>query len=179
MELLTGHPGREAAIIDLFTATFTASEGEAEGVLIGELARNLLGGTAAQDLFVFSAQEEGMIIGSVICSRLHFEEDARAVFLLAPVAVAPDWQGKGVGQRLLSHALAALRSAGVDIAMTYGDPSYYGKVGFKPVSERDAPAPFALSQPEGWLAQSLTERPMTPLHGPSRCVEALNDPVFW
>jgi predicted N-acetyltransferase YhbS len=173
-ELLTGHPGREAAIVDLFTVTFTESEGEEEGALIGALARNLLGGTAAQDLFVFSAQEAGRIIGSVICSRLTFEEDARTVFVLAPVAVAPDLHCKGVGQRLLSHALAALRSAGVDIAMTYGDPSYYAKVGFTRISEADAPAPFAFSQPEGWLAQSLKERPMTPLRGPSRCV----DPVF-
>jgi predicted N-acetyltransferase YhbS len=179
MQLLTGHPGREAEIIDLFTATFTVSEGEEEGALIGALARNLLGGTAAQDLFVLCAQEEGRIIGSVICSRLTFEEDERRVFVLGPVAVAPDRQGKGVGQRLLSHALAALRSAGVDVAMTYGDPSYYAKVGFMPISEAHAAAPFALSHPEGWLAQSLTEHPMTPLQGPSRCVEALNDPVFW
>jgi predicted N-acetyltransferase YhbS len=179
MELLTGHTGREAAIINLFTATFTESEGEAEGALIGGLVRDLLDGTAAQDLFVFSADEDGRIIGGVVCSRLTFEGDERTVFVLAPVAVAPERQGRGVGQRLLRHALAALRSAGVDIAMTYGDPGYYGKVGFMPVSEGDAAAPFALSQPEGWLAQSLTERPMTPLQGASRCVAALNDPVFW
>ena len=30
---------------------------------------------------------------------------------------------------------ALLRDAGVDIAMTYGDPNYYGKVGFLPISE--------------------------------------------
>lgn len=179
MEVLTGYLGREAEVIELFTATFTASEGGAEGALIGELVRNLLDGTAAQDLFVFSAEEDGRVIGGVVCSRLTFEQDERTVFVLAPVAVAPDCQGQGVGQRLLSHALAALRSAGVDIAMTYGDPSYYAKVGFRPIREADAAAPFALSQPEGWLAQSLTQRPMTPLQGPSRCVQALNHSVFW
>ena len=53
------------------------------------------------------------------------------------------------------------------------------RVGFMPIREADAQAPFALNHPEGWLARSLTKQPLTPLKGPSRCVEALNDPVFW
>jgi predicted N-acetyltransferase YhbS len=179
MELLTAYQGREAQIIDLFTATFTASEGEEEGALIGALVRNLLSGTAAEDLFVFAAEEDGAITGGIVFSRLSYEQDERTVFILGPVAVATDRQRKGIGQRLLTHGLASLRSAGVDIAMTYGDPNYYAKVGFMPISERDAPAPFPLKHPEGWLAQSLTDRSMTPLRGPARCVEALNDPVFW
>ena len=179
MELLTEHKGREVEIVDLFTATFTASEGEEEGTLIGELVRNLLGGTAAKDRFVFTAEEDGVIIGGIVFSRLTYAQDERTVFVLAPVAVATDWQGQGIGQRLLNHGLAALRNAGVDIAMTYGDPNYYAKVGFRPISEADAQAPYPLKHPEGWLAQSLTDRAMAPLKGPSRCVEALNDPVFW
>jgi predicted N-acetyltransferase YhbS len=179
MEFLTGHKGREAEIIDLVTATFTASEGEEEGTLIGELVRNLLSGAVAKDLFVFTAEEGGAIVGGIVFSRLTYEQDERTVFVLAPVAVATDHQGKGIGQGLLSHGLAALRRAGVDIVMTYGDPSYYAKVGFMPISEAEAQAPFRLSHPEGWLAQSLTDRTMVPLKGPSRCVDALNDPVFW
>ncbi len=179
MKIGTGPKGREADIIDLFTSTFTASEGVEEGALIGDLVRNLLGGTAANDRFVFTAEEKGRIVGGIVFSRLTYEQDDRTLFILAPVAVATDQQGKGIGQRLLIHGLASLRGAGVDIAMTYGDPNYYAKVGFMPISEADAQAPFPLSRPEGWLAQSLTQRPMTPLKGPSRCVEALNDPVFW
>ena len=179
MEFFSGHDGRDAEMIDLFTATFSASEGEEEGALIGALVRNLLSRTAEQDLFVFTAEEDGAIIGGIVFSRLTYERDERTVFVLAPVAVATDQQGKGIGRRLLSHGLAALRSAGVDIVMTYGDPSYYAKVGFTPISETDAQAPFRLSHPEGWLTQSLTDRVMAPLKGPSRCVAALNDPVFW
>jgi predicted N-acetyltransferase YhbS len=179
VEFSTGYKGREAVIVDLFTATFTLSDGAEEGALIGELVRNLLGGTAGQDLFVFTVEEDGAIIGGIVFSRLIYEQDERTLFVLAPVAVAPDRQGKGIGQRLLTHGLAALRSAGIDIAMTYGDPGYYVKVGFMPISEADAQAPFPLSRPEGWLGQSLTDRAMAPLKGPSRRVEALNDPLFW
>jgi putative acetyltransferase len=179
MEFLTGSNGREEEIIDLVTASFTASEGAQEGALIGELVRNLLGGTPEKDLYVFSSVESGVIVGSIVFSRLTYEQDERTVFVLGPVAVATDQQGKGIGQRLLTHGLASLRNAGVDIAMTYGDPNYYAKVGFMPISEKDAQAPFPLKRPEGWLVQSLSVWGMTPLKGPSRCVAALNDPAFW
>ena len=179
MRFSTGPNGREEEIVALFASTFTASEGAEEGALIGDLARNLLDGTAPEDIFVFTAEEDGAIIGSIVFSRLTYAQDDRTVFVLAPVAVAADRQGMGVGQKLLAHGLHALRHSGVDIAMTYGDPDYYAKVGFMPVSEVDAPPPYKLNQPEGWLGQSLTDRPMTPLKGPSRCVAALNDPVFW
>lgn len=179
MDLLAGYKGREQDIADFFSATFTASEGAEEGALIGNLARNLVNGTPDHDLFVFTAQRAGAIIGGIIFSRLSYDQDDRTVFVLAPVAVMTEQQGRGVGQRLLNHGLAVLKNAGVDAVVTYGDPAYYSKVGFSPMTETFAAAPFALSRPEGWLGQSLTDREMTPLTGSSRCVDALNDPVFW
>ena len=101
------------------------------------------------------------------------------VFLLSPMAVATRWQGHGLGQRLLTHALASLREAGVDVAITYGDPAFYGKVGFEPLSQSIARPPLPLSQPEGWIGQSLTKEPLAALSGTSICVAALNDPSFW
>ncbi len=179
MAFSTGFDGREDAIIDLVTTTFTAAEGAAEGALIGDLVRNLMATTPAADLLVVTAEEAGEIVGAAVFSRLIFTADERDVFILAPLAVATDRQGRGVGRGLVAHGLTALRAAGVDVALTYGDPAYYAKAGFAPIREAFAPAPIALKQPEGWLAQSLTERALTPLAGPSRCVAALNDPAFW
>jgi len=179
MDLPAGTQGREREIVDLFRAVFTASEGAAEGALIGDIARNLLDGTPGEDLFVFTAAEDGAIVGAIIFSRLSYEGDGRDVFVLGPVAVATDRQGQGIGQRLIAHGLAALRAAGVDIAITYGDPNYYGKLGFAPITEDLAPAPFKLKQPHGWLGQSLSGGGMPALEGPCRCVAALDDPAFW
>lgn len=179
MELETGHRGREDEIVALFTATFTASEGAQEGALIGALARDLLGGTPEEDLLVCTAREAGALVGACIFSRLAYDADERTVFVLGPVAVATGRQGEGIGQRLLRHGLAALREVGVDVAVTYGDPAYYAKVGFAPIDEAFARAPFPLQQPHGWLAQSLTGGPLAPLKGPARCVAALNDPAYW
>ena len=60
-----------------------------------------------------------------------------------------------------------------------GDADFYGRTGFGPVSEADLPAPRPLQQPQGWLAQSLTDAPLTPLQGPAACVAAFDDPRLW
>lgn len=167
------------AIVELFASTFTASEGVEEGRLIGALVRRLIIETPAGDLRVFTAWEDGAILGGIFFTRLTYGNDPRTVFMMAPVAVATALQGQGIGQRLITHGLDALRQEGVDIAVTYGDPAFYGRVGFKPVSEAEWPAPQPLQQPQGWIAQSLTDAPLTPVSGPARCVAAFDDPALW
>ncbi|MAS08428.1 MAG: GNAT family N-acetyltransferase [Ahrensia sp.] len=178
MNFSTDYRNREQDIADLFAATFTASEGAQEGELIGTLARRLMEETTAQDIHVFTASDDDVLVGAIIFTRLAFADD-RTVFVLGPVAVATDRQAMGIGQKLIAHGLNELRDRGVDIAVTYGDPNYYSRVGFAPVAEADIPAPFPLQHPEGWLGQSLTGVPLRPLKVPARCVEAFNDPVFW
>ena len=179
MHFSTDYETHAEAIAELFRATFTASEGVEEGGLIGALARRLIAETPTDDLRVFTAWEDNALLGGIFFTRLIYEGDPRTVFMMAPVAVATAQQGKGVGQRLIAHGLAALRQQGVDIVVTYGDPAFYGRVGFNPVSEADLPAPQPLQQPQGWIAQSLTDAPLTPLRGPVRCVAAFDDPALW
>lgn len=169
---------QEAAIADLFAATFTASEGAEEGALIGALVTALLSDVPRDDLRAFTAWEDGQLVGGVIFTPLTYP-DPRRVMLLSPMAVAPDRQGEGIGQRLIAHALDALRAEGIDIAVTYGDPAFYGKTGFTPVTEASLPAPMPLAHPHGWIAQSLTGAPLAPLKGPAACVPPFNRPELW
>lgn len=76
-------------------------------------------------------------------------------FILSPVAVSTDVQGKGVGQALIRYGLDHLKSLGVELVFTYGDPGYYSKVGFEQITEAIVKAPWPLSQPIGWLALAL------------------------
>ena len=179
MDFLTDYATYETEISELFAATFTASEGAEEGALIGTLARRLIAETPAEDLRVFTAREDGVLIGGIFFTRLSYDNDPRTVFMMAPVAVATAHQGQGTGQRLIAHGLDALAQEGVDIAVTYGDPAFYGRVGFEPVTVSDLPAPQPLNHPLGWIAQSLTDTPLTPLRGPARCVAAFDDPALW
>lgn len=175
----TQYQDHSAAISGLFTTTFTAAEGPEEGALIGALAHRLIAETPAEDLRVVTAWEGETLLGCIFFTRLSYAGDPRKVFMMAPVAVTTARQGEGIGQRLIAHGLDILRREGVDIAVTYGDPAFYGRVGFGPVTESDLPAPQPLQHPHGWIAQSLTSAPLTPLCGPSRCVAAFDDPALW
>lgn len=175
----SGGGGREQRIVEVFAGSFSDSDGEQEGAAIASLVRGLLDGTAAEDIEVFTAEDDGELVGAAIFTRLRYPRDSRVVFLLSPMAVATARQGMGVGQRLLSHALQSLRAGGVDVVITYGDPDFYGRVGFAPLSEEAAPPPLPLSRPEGWLGLALSAAQLTPIPGPSSCVAALNDPHHW
>lgn len=179
LNITTGFVGRKQALIELFVAAFTASEGPKEGALVGDLVRGLLTETPAQDIRVFCAEVAGNPIGAAIFTRLTYPEDPHIVFLLSPMAVASESQGQGIGQALLTQALEMLRSEGIQIAITYGDPAFYGRVGFRPLREEHARAPLPLSLPHGWIGKSLTEEQMPDLHGPSICVSALNRSDVW
>jgi predicted N-acetyltransferase YhbS len=166
-------------IINVFHNSFSESEGESEGALIRTLVEHLLENTPEPDIFVFAALHDDTVTGCGIFSRLTYSDDARNVFILSPMAVHPDHQNKGIGQTLLRESIAALRTHGIDILMTYGDPNYYGKIGFLPVTEQVAPPPFPLSMPIGWIGQSLHDPEISPLQGSCTCVSALNNPAIW
>ncbi|MDW7747353.1 N-acetyltransferase [Halomonas sp.] len=140
----------------------------------GGLVRTLMADTDPRDFLGFMAMEKGRVVAGIFFSRLRFDTPVEA-FLLSPVAVHPDYQGRGIGQRLIRFGLERLKERGVMRVFTYGDPAFYSRVGFIPVSEERASAPFRLSQSEGWLGQALDGHEVTAL----ACVTAFDDPACW
>ena len=135
-------------------------------------------GTDAHDLYGFVAIDDKHIIGSIFFTRLTFQNGVNA-FLLSPVAIHTSYQGKGFGQKLINFGINHLKENGVRIVFTYGDPDFYSKVGFNSITEKTAKAPFKLSQPKGWLGQSLIGDEIEPIDGHSYCVEAFSKPKYW
>ncbi|WP_085909433.1 GNAT family N-acetyltransferase [Kiloniella majae] len=179
MNYASGYRGQEADLYDLFSTTFTVSEGADEGRVIRNFVQDLMKTTPERDLFCFSAHDNDYLVGSVFFSSLKYKQDDRTVFILSPMAVKPDRQKNGIGQKLIIYGLEELRKKGVDIVVTYGDINFYSKVGFQQISEEFAQAPLKLSYPEGWLAQSLTKQNFKTIPGSPTCVDALNKPELW
>lgn len=178
MEISTYKNSDFDEIKQLFTKVFSDSEGQAEGSLIGSLVSDLMISTDSQNIYGFKAVENNKIIGSIFFTKLTFENDINA-FLLSPVAIHTNHQGKGIGQSLIKFGINHLKEKGVKLAFTYGDPNYYSKVGFRCISEALVKAPLKLTQPEGWLCQSLVGDEIEPIAGNSYCVKALNKPEYW
>jgi len=178
MNYQTFDKSKQKEVTALFTSVFTSSEGEKEGLLIGNLSLKLASSIDNEETICFGAYENESLIGSIFFTRLKFNSPIQ-VYMLAPVAVSTENQGKGIGQALINYGLNELKKRSVDVAVTYGDPSFYSKVGFQALSENIIKAPLKLSMPFGWLGQSLTGEPIPTINERPVCVKEFNDPVYW
>jgi predicted N-acetyltransferase YhbS len=77
----------------------------------------------------FVATECGKVIGTVRLWNVT-AGPGRSALLLGPLAVDPGQQGKGLGGRLMKHAISAARMRGHDAILLVGDAPYYGRFGF-------------------------------------------------
>jgi putative acetyltransferase len=83
------------------------------------------------------AEEDGEIVGHIMFSPMTIvsETATHAAVCLAPVAVAPSHQHRGIGSALIEASLAQLREAGHGAVFLLGHPSYYPRFGFRPARE--------------------------------------------
>jgi predicted N-acetyltransferase YhbS len=165
-------------VTELFTSVFASSEGGEEGKLIGNLASKLSSNIDNKEIICLGAYKNESLIGAIFFTRLRVNESI-LVYMLAPVAVSTKHQGKGVGKALINYGLSELKKRSVNVAVTYGDPSFYSRVGFEPLSENVIKAPLKLSMPIGWLGQSLAEDPIPTINERPACVKEFNDPAYW
>jgi putative acetyltransferase len=91
------------------------------------------------------AADEEQIVGYVMMSRLAAQVGGRPVraLALAPMAVRPDRQRRGVGSRLLSTALDRCRAGGAEAIFVLGHPAYYARFGFAADLAAKITSPFA------------------------------------
>ena len=75
----------------------------------------------------------GDVVGHVLFSPVKIDNGGSGICVvgLAPVAVLPEYQRKGVGSRLIRAGLEACREAAYDAVVLLGEPSYYSKFGFR------------------------------------------------
>lgn len=79
------------------------------------------------------AERDEHIVGHILFTRLAVEsgeQDIDAV-ALAPLAVLPDFQGKGIGSALIAEAHRRLQDQGETLSVVLGDPAYYGRFGYR------------------------------------------------
>ncbi|QIB67662.1 N-acetyltransferase [Kineobactrum salinum] len=72
-------------------------------------------------------------VGHVAISPVTLSSGASGWFGLGPISVLPEYQGRGVGSKLMKSSLAALEAMGASGCVVLGDPGYYGRFGFEVV----------------------------------------------
>ena len=101
------------------------------------------------------AEIDGDVVGHVLFSDLPILTDRGVVpaLALAPVAVRPDQQRRGIGSALIRAGLAAARAAGHRIVVVLGHAEYYPRFGFSAKLAEPLSSPF--SGRDSWMALEL------------------------
>ena len=175
MEIRVAMPEDRDAISAIHLSAFPEGEREVvAGLAVALLDLEQNPGT----LNLVAEEEDGELVGHVVFSPVSAEEaEGFRGAILAPLAVSPGFQKRGVGGRLIQEGIRCLREQSADALVVYGDPAYYGRFGFTVEAGKRYRAPYPLEMPFGWQGMEFATIREEVLH--LRCVPALQKPDLW
>lgn len=108
--------------------------------------------------YALVADDSGRIVGHVMLSRVMLRAGDRAetVLALAPVSVAPDRQGQGIGSALVRDVITRADAAGEALVVVLGHPSYYPRFGFTPARAMGINPPTPSFPDDAFMALRLS-----------------------
>lgn len=173
---------REATVSDLDDVI--SVEDEAFGREdVTNLTRDLLNDPTAKPAVSLLAFDEARAVGHILftAARLSGYDDQVTISILAPLAVVPEFQKKGIGGKLIERGLQILSEAGVDLVFVLGHPEYYPRHGFKPAGRLgfQAPYPIPAKDADAWMVQALRPGVLDEVQGKVICADALDQPQHW
>jgi len=148
-----------------------------------ELVRELLNDPSAQPSLSLLAFEGEKAVGHILFTRARLEnaDSSPSMSILAPLAVIPESQRKGIGGKLIGHGLRVLAASGVKLVFVLGHPGYYPRYGFCPAGCRgfEAPYPIPEKDADAWMVQGLVPGIIGTIKGKVLCADALDKPECW
>lgn len=98
------------------------------------------------------AEVDGKIVGNIVYTKAKIVCDngeCHEVISFGPVSVLPEFQGKGIGGRLIEHTKTLAQTMGCRAILIYGDPDLYCKFGFVQAEE------YGIGTPDNMYAAAL------------------------
>ncbi len=109
------------------------------------------------------ATEDDQVVGHILFSLVTIEsnsdgasDEPLAAIGLAPLAVLPEFQNRGIGSLLTNAGLAECRKADYACVVVLGHPHYYPRFGFVPSVRYNIKSEFDVSD-ETFMVLELTE----------------------
>jgi putative acetyltransferase len=99
------------------------------------------------------AELEGRVVGHILFTPIDIETENGIVpaISLAPLAVRPGFQNRGIGADLSRRGLEACQVQGHKIAIVLGHPNYYPRFGFSSALAKPLACPWG-DTGEAWMA---------------------------
>lgn len=128
------------------------------------------------DALSLVADDDG-VVGHILFTPVVAESGARRVsgMGLAPMAVAPDHQRRGIGSELVRRGLEILRQRGCPFVVVVGHPEYYPRFGFEPASTRGLVSQWEGIPDAAFMVLILDGRAMTGVSGVARYREEFDE----
>ena len=121
------------------------------------------------------AEIDGEIVGHVMVTwvTLADGDTTHRILSLAPLAVAPDHQGRGVGSALMAEAITRADAMGEPMIVLQGSPVYYSRFGFEP----SAPLGVTMDLPD-WAMPEAAQLVRLSSYDPSIRGRVIYPPAF-
>lgn len=93
------------------------------------------------------ATDRNAVVGRILFTKIKIKDENDKEYdslALAPLAVKPELQKRGIGGQLIRYGLAKARELGHKSVIVVGHEQYYPKFGFLPAATWKIDAPFAV-----------------------------------
>ncbi|UWY26293.1 N-acetyltransferase [Flavobacterium sp. TR2] len=112
------------------------------------------------------AELDGKIVGYILFTKLKIKNDLNSFesLALAPVSVLPEFQGKGIGSKLILHGHEIAKDLGYKSVILLGHQDYYPRFGYELCEKYNIKMPFDVPA-ENCMVIALTEDGLKNVNG--------------
>lgn len=100
--------------------------------------------TFIPELSLVAKTNDGEIVGYILLTKIGIESENKTTISLAvaPLAVLPEYQNRGIGGRLLKEAHKRAAALGYETAVLLGHKDYYPRFGYRRAADYGIKFPF-------------------------------------
>ena len=121
-------------------------------------------------------------VSLLACYQGEASNPSPSVYILAPLAVKPEYQKQGLGGLLIREGHRILKEMGVEMVFVLGHKEYYPRHGFKGNAEAAGyppPYPIEAIYADCWMYQFLSSGTENLPEGKVKCADAMDKPEYW